>query len=389
MRAGLRLGIAAFFGALTLAPVPVLAQEAAPPATNTTTNQPSDTIGPRELENFSLNGTVTRPAPTAPAPRATPAPTTTRPTPDAVRPSPSAPAGGAARSATADNSAPPASTPEPLPPATEPVDLSALTPAEDTAVQRGFDAVPVAAPVQDGGGNVLPWLLALGVLGVGAGLYFFRQRSGLGYATAGASTDAFVAPDPAPSPQPLERPPPPRPVARTAETSGIVSSRLRPWLEIEFSPGRCVVEDDKATIQFDVAVYNSGAAPARDVLIEASMFNAGPAQDQEISAFFAHPMAKGDRIPAIPPLKRVALKSAVSLTREQMRQYEVEGRKLFVPLIGFNALYRWGGGEGQTSASYLVGRDTQSDKMAPLRLDLGPRIFRGLGARRHNVGVRR
>jgi hypothetical protein len=149
-----------------------------------------------------------------------------------------------------------------------------------------------------------------------------------------------------------------------------------------------VVEDDKATIQFDVTVFNSGSAPARDVLIEASMFNAGPAQDQEIGAFFARPQAKGDRIPAIPPLRRVALKSAVSLTREQLRQFDVAGRKLFVPLVGVNALYRWSGGEGQTSASYVVGRDTQSEKMAPLRLDLGPRIFRGLGARRHDASVR-
>ena len=82
------------------------------------------------------------------------------------------------------------------------------------------------------------------------------------------------------------------------------------------------------------------------------------------------------------------MKSAVSLTRDQMRQFEVAGRRLFVPLIGFNALYRWSGGDGQTSASYLLGRDTKSEKLAPFRLDLGPRIFRGLGARQHSVGVR-
>jgi hypothetical protein len=77
-----------------------------------------------------------------------------------------------------------------------------------------------------------------------------------------------------------------------------------------------------------------------------------------------------------------------SATREQLRQFDVAGRKLFVPLVGVNALYRWSGGEGQTSASYVVGRDTQNEKMAPLRLDLGPRIFRGLGARRHNASIR-
>ena len=204
----------------------------------------------------------------------------------------------------------------------------------------------------------------------------------------------LAQPTPAPQPAPARR----RRRARHRRNlrltgprrpSGIVSTRLRPWLEIGFSPGRCVVEENGATIQFDVEVYNSGTAPARDVLVEASMFNAGPEQDAEIGAFFAHPVAKGERIPAIPPLARIAMKSAVSLTREQMRQYEVGGRRLFVPLIGFNALYRWSGGDGQTSASYLVGRDTKAEKMAPLRLDLGPRTFRGLGARQHNVGVRR
>jgi hypothetical protein len=186
----------------------------------------------------------------------------------------------------------------------------------------------------------------------------------------------------------LQRAPPPRPAAPSAP-AGIVSTRLRPWLEIEFSPGRCVVEEDKATIQFDVAVFNSGSAPARDVLVEASMFNAGPTQDEEIGAFFAHPVAEGDRIPAIPPLKRVALKSAVTLTGTELRQFEVAGKRIFVPLVGFNALYRWSGGEGQTSASYLVGRDNEGERMAPLRLDLGPRVFRGLGAREHSVRLRK
>ena len=51
----MRFGIAAIAAGLLLAAAPSLAQDTTAPATNT----PSETIGPRELEGFSLNGTVT------------------------------------------------------------------------------------------------------------------------------------------------------------------------------------------------------------------------------------------------------------------------------------------------------------------------------------------
>jgi hypothetical protein len=118
------------------------------------------------------------------------------------------------------------------------------------------------------------------------------------------------------------------------------------------------------------------------------MINAGPTQDQELGAFFAHPAAKGEPIPQIAPMTEIMLKSAVRLAPEQMRQFDVGGRKLFVPLVGVNTLYRGPSGPKQTSASYLVGRDSKAEKMAPFRLDLGPRIFRGLGARAHSLALR-
>jgi hypothetical protein len=91
----------------------------------------------------------------------------------------------------------------------------------------------------------------------------------------------------------------------------------------------------------------------------------------------------------LPPLKGVELRSSVSLPLDQLRVFEVAERRLFVPLIGLNALYRWSGGAGQTSCSFLIGREGKGEKMAPFRLDLGPRVFRGLGMREHHVQVRR
>jgi hypothetical protein len=125
------------------------------------------------------------------------------------------------------------------------------------------------------------------------------------------------------------------------------------------------------------------------VLAEASLFNAGETQDREIGAFFANPVGQGERIAVIPPLKRISIRTQVVAPRLNMRAYELAGRQVFVPVIAFNALYSWSGGEGQTSVSYLLGRDTHGEKMGPFRLDLGPRIFRGVATRLLPVGVRK
>jgi len=161
-------------------------------------------------------------------------------------------------------------------------------------------------------------------------------------------------------------------------------------LEIEFAPERLVVDDEKAAIEFVVTIFNSGSAPARDLLVEAGMFSAGPLQDKQIATFFQNPVGKGQRIQLLPPLERLAVRSAVTLPRNQLLPLQVDGPTMWVPLLGFNALYRFGASsEAQTSASYLVGKQTKGEKLAPFRLDLGARIFRGLAAREHNLRVRK
>ena len=145
-------------------------------------------------------------------------------------------------------------------------------------------------------------------------------------------------------------------------------------------PLRCLVEDSQVTIEFEIDLFNAGTAPARAVLAEASLLNAGASQDQDLAAFFANPVGAGQRLDAIPPLKRITLTSQVVAPRAAIQEYELAGRKAFVPVIAFNALYEWSGATGQTSAAYLVGRATKSDKLGPLRLGSGPREYRGLAA---------
>lgn len=152
---------------------------------------------------------------------------------------------------------------------------------------------------------------------------------------------------------------------------------------------RAVLTEEEAIIHFELAITNSGSAPARNIVVEAVALNAGDGQDQEIATFFGRPDTDGG-IEVVPPLGHVTLRNMVRMPRSGIREYSAGGRTLFVPIVAFNAGYRWSGGTGRSSTAFLVGRGGEgAEKMAPLRLDLGPREFRPLTQRRLEVGVRR
>ncbi|MEO7277633.1 MAG: hypothetical protein ABIW33_06385 [Sphingomicrobium sp.] len=171
---------------------------------------------------------------------------------------------------------------------------------------------------------------------------------------------------------------------------GTITTRLRPWLEVAISPGRFRVEDDRIVFEFEIELFNSGKAPARAVLVEATLINAGNDQDSQLDRFFANPVGEGQRIVSIAPLRRVNFTTEVGLAKDYVHQFEIADKRVCVPLLALNALYRWNdSNEGQTSASYLVGRDTQAEKLAPFRLDLGPRLFPTVGLRLLPSGLRK
>jgi len=178
------------------------------------------------------------------------------------------------------------------------------------------------------------------------------------------------------------------PTPERAKPVGIVSSSLRPWVDLNFAPIGCQVDDDRVIVEFEVQVSNNGTAPARDVLVEASMFNAGATQDQDIGAFFANPQGQGERIEMIAPLQQISIRTSLVAPRQNIQVFEMGGKQVFVPLVAFNALYRAPGGGGQTSVAYMLGRETKAEKLGPLRADLGPKIFGNLGTRALEVAVR-
>ena len=400
MRGALRFAIAALTAGLWLAPPDARAQDGTPPASSA----PPDAVGPRELQNFSLSGTVTRqadePAPARAAPPSSQARDTTSgsPTPSRARRTET----GEARQETVQKEAPSRAA------ANRPVQLQQVTiaPSSTAPVLSPPRARVVAAPVASDtetpppalaprrGISLLPWLLAAIALGAGGAFLFWRNRSRPALA-GGPELDLFTAPQrepvatppaprPAPAAQPRVSPPPPIPPAPV----GIVSTNLRAWIDLAMQPLRCVVTDEGVTFEFELDLFNSGSAPARDIHIAAVLINAGATQDRQLESFFAQEAGPGERISVIEPLKRVTFTTQVATPLDRIQALEMGGRQVFVPLLAFNASYRQGRTEGRTSVSYLVGREGNGEKLAPFRLDLGARVFRGLGARQLPQGIR-
>ena len=410
------LGLNAFrlfcaFLAATAMP-PALAQDSATQPANQ-----AETVGPRELENFSLEGRVTRPAEEAvrPAPEPVPAaPPQARSEPPAERAvaRPNAPSAAERRpierSATRELLVRPPTRPQPR-------TAEAAPPASPPRPSLVSD-VPVTES-----SSLLMWVAALLFAG-GAGAVYWYLRHGrarpamAGGYRAGYARQPAAAPQPAPSPAPLPRAAAPsqeplaqRPLPTTlrpkpdalvssappaaappAKPVGIVATSLRPWIDVELTPDRALVDDNGAAIAFNVTLVNSGSAPARDVSIEACLLNAGTRQDAELSEFYLKPKKSSDSIPVIAPMARVPLRTAVKIPREMIHEYEVEGRKLFMPMVAVSTCYRWSSGEGQTGASFLVGKGQEAEeRLAPLRVDQGNRSWQRLGARRYEKGLRR
>ncbi len=339
--------------------------------------QESNTVGPPALKDFQLPGQrTTPPAPTPPQPlpkaeqpaRPAPAPPATverRPEPRAAEP----------KAATPRAERPAAAAPAAAPPAAGPAPVPGFVLPEPRQGPAPLPSAEAPAPTPAPGWNPL-WLalpVVLALLGLAAFLRSRRRPLGAGPMAREASA---ATPAPSPGPAPSRTP--------VAEPEPAVAPGPRARLEIDFLAVRAAATDNEAAVHYDLVLRNSGEAPAGNIRIDTRMFNAG--DERGIRAFLDGPIHDESGSPHIfvPPGGEMRLSSAIALPRAELREIELQGRRVFVPVVAVNVAYDWaGGGRGRTSLSWLVGREpeTPSAKMGPFRLDLGPRIYRSVGQR--------
>ncbi|HEX8364021.1 MAG TPA: LPXTG cell wall anchor domain-containing protein [Allosphingosinicella sp.] len=353
---------AAFFAVLTLAAAgaPVRAQE-------------GNLVGPPQLRDFQLPGERRTPArpqqvqpqPAQTPPAAQPAPSTApQRQPErtqAQRPQPATPRADRTREA-----------PVALP--SQPEDILQLPQAPQATIPPAADpaAQPSAGAAPEPTGSGTPfWYYALGagLLALAAALFLRRRRRPAEPAADPLAAAAAEPPAPRPAPVP------------------------RPWLELEVKAERAASTDSEAKVEFELILKNTGKSPARNIRVNARMFNAGREQDKEIGAFFR---TKGEgrkthTIGDLPAGQDGMIPGSVTMPREEVRALQVNNQLLFIPVLAVNVVYDWGSGRtGQTSKSYVIGRELgeENDKMGAFRLDLGPRIYRTVGQRQHSLAKR-
>nr|WP_294170977.1 hypothetical protein [uncultured Sphingomonas sp.] len=416
---GFRLSILLLAGALiTSAGAPASAQNnvvAPPPPPR------EGTVGPEQLRDFSLGGSRSQQPEGAREPSAeqgTPVGNPDRPAaapapaPRTVVPPPTSrveqAAGGARPSASPAPSPAPSSEAAPatslnLPPPTPAPSASFDFNSPGFGNSAGGAVDPIApAPVSDeGGAPMWPWLLAFAAVVAGALLLWSRRRSkgedqldsgGLAFAGgASPSAEPRREPQPAaprasvPAPQPAPAPAPSHP-----KGVGIVSTRLRPWLDLDVHVTAAVLTEEELQLHLQLLVANSGSVPARQVGVEVAPLNAGPEQEGELATFFARPDPAPQAAEMIAPLDHAALQAVVRMPRAAFREYAAGEGRVLVPLVAVNVGYRAGSSTGRTSGAFLIGRGSgSSEKLGPLRTDPGPREFRGVIARALPGGVRR
>jgi hypothetical protein len=301
---------------------------------------------------------VIRPAPVPAPDRAERTPEVSQPTPRA-EPAPVAPVA-----------------PAPLsPPATAPAPAAQLPQAPVADLQPS--TTEARAPTPSGG---LPWLwIAVGLaIAAGLGAFLMLRRRG-----APAEEPAIEEPaEPVAATAPAEGfavPAPPMPVP--AVPAPAATARLS--LEFEALEARTSIV--AATIGYRLTIRNEGAIDAQDVVVAAVMANAEAQQEQTLARFFAAPTdAPTHQIGRVGAGDWVEMKGELRLDHNAIAPIRVQDKMLFIPVLAFTAHYGWDGGHrGYSAAAFIVGQesDPPQERMAPFRLDLGPRQFKSIGSR--------
>lgn len=275
----------------------------------------------------------------------------------------------AARQAAQETPQPPAESPAPAPPS-----VTAQPAPVPQAPATGPSALQ-AAPAETPSGSNLPWIIAALVAAGTAGLVLWRRRKPVERIADGAPVvETGVTPQDDMAPVAAS--------ARVAEP--VPPDRPGAALAIEFQPQGARHTLIGAAVGYRIILRNEGEVAAENVAIASMIATADARQEQGLASFFAEPVyAPTHAAERIEPGASVQFAGELRLASDAIVPIQVRDRALLIPLVAFSAHYDWDGGNGYSAAAFIVGEesDPPRERMAPFRLDQGPRQYRSVGSR--------
>lgn len=249
-------------------------------------------------------------------------------------------------------------------------------PQQPAARPEEADLTPRTSAAESGpehaSGNWGLWMFAVLLFALLGGVLLWRKRQSA-------------------SARPVDQPVAPQPSAGTASQPGTVTRIAEPLvptpaITIGFQPRSANATLINAVVNFELTLSNPGSEDLSDIRITGAMAQARDHDGtQSVPTEFA-PLGEVQHLGA-GETEKVITEFRIPLN--SIDPIIFQSQALFVPMVQLAIQFTDGGGTRHVqTASFLVGREHQPPRprMAPFRLDLGPRSFTPLGYRALSTG---
>ncbi len=235
----------------------------------------------------------------------------------------------------------------------------------------------LTAPTSSG---AIPWAWLIAALLVAGGLgYVFYRRAPRWQPEVGMP---FQAAQPLPPKPANDAAPSASPAVRRASTAPMPVEAH--GLALTFVPDYAAASFARIAVRYALTLTNLTDRDLENVSVRALFASADANQQATVERFFG---GAGGRVAHV--VERIAAGETVELAGElamplaETRPLRYGTRLLLVPIAAFDAGFVQGAKTSKLSAAFMVGIEPNqaSDKMGPLRLDLGPKTFSHVGQR--------
>lgn len=194
-----------------------------------------------------------------------------------------------------------------------------------------------------------------------------------------------VTPEPKPQVKPtLIQPVAPQPLKPSKPDAGRNSNPVD-HLKIEFIASGASSTLLNAVLNYTITLTNTSDEDLHDINLSGAMMQADAATARDDGSETGHMLHHTESLSAG---ETITLTGDIRLPLNAIRPITFKSQALFIPLARFGVVYAdQNKAQHRQSVSFIVGREYEPPrpKMAPFRLDLGPKIFHPVGQRPLNT----